>query len=59
MSQVMPHHFRWPLDPSEIVHNPGYQAYQILHVGFVVAPIVLRSIMGESRYLGDGSTNDD
>jgi hypothetical protein len=22
------------------VHNPAYQAYQILHIGFVVAPIV-------------------
>jgi hypothetical protein len=22
------------------VHNPAYQAYQVLHIGFVVAPIV-------------------
>jgi hypothetical protein len=25
---------------TESAHNPGYQAYQILHWGFIVAPII-------------------
>lgn len=28
------------LDVSKSTNNPGYQAYQILHIGFTVAPIL-------------------
>lgn len=27
-------------DSSDIMHNPAYQAYRLLHVAFVVAPLV-------------------
>src|ERR1041384_7606144 len=39
MSQAMPSHFHLPA-ASDIMHNPGYQAYQVLHIGFVAAPIL-------------------
>src|SRR5262245_16445417 len=29
-----------PRDRSALAHNPAYQAYQILHVAFVVAPLI-------------------
>src|SRR5258706_14966307 len=41
MSQAMPAgHFHAPADSSDRVHNPVYQAYQILHVAFVAAPVL-------------------
>jgi hypothetical protein len=30
----------WPAASSDLAHNPSYQAYQILHVAFIVAPIL-------------------
>jgi uncharacterized membrane protein YphA (DoxX/SURF4 family) len=42
MSQAV-HSTHWgfaPTDATRDVHDPVYQAYQILHVGFTVAPIV-------------------
>jgi len=40
MSQAMPH-YHVPADTTDaVVHDPGYQAYQILHVAFVAAPIL-------------------
>jgi hypothetical protein len=29
-----------PTDSTDIVHSPAYQAYQLLHIAFVVAPIL-------------------
>ena len=29
-----------PADSPDIMHNPVYQAYQLLHIAFVVAPIL-------------------
>jgi len=38
MSQAMPSHFHVPHERTAA--DPGYQAYQILHAGFVVAPLL-------------------
>jgi uncharacterized membrane protein YphA (DoxX/SURF4 family) len=29
-----------PADSSDVMHNPGYQAYQILRIGFFLAPVL-------------------
>jgi hypothetical protein len=41
MSQaILSDHPSVTADSSGILHNPAYQAYRLLHVAFVVAPIV-------------------
>jgi hypothetical protein len=40
MEHIIDNHTRTKTEASAHVSGPAYQAYQILHVGFVVAPIV-------------------
>jgi len=40
MTHAMHAHVQLPANSSDIMHNPGYQAYQILHVAFFVAPVL-------------------
>src|SRR4051795_9703540 len=40
MTQAMHSNVGMPAEATDVTHHPGYQAYQILHAGFVVAPIL-------------------
>src|SRR3954451_523817 len=40
MTQAMHSNVGMPAEATDVARNPGYQAYQILHAGFVVAPIL-------------------
>ena len=40
MSQAMPASHFHPTDSGHVAHDPAYQAFRILQVAFVVAPIV-------------------
>jgi len=40
MTQVTHPHLGMSAESADVMHNPGYQAYQVLHAGFVVAPIL-------------------
>src|SRR5690242_17711980 len=40
MTHAMTPPLSYSTDSSDVGHNPGYQAYRILQVAFVVAPII-------------------